>query len=89
MGIYRVKLLMLMILTTMMMMIGVVLPTQVYGNGNRLVTFLKDNTDTFLVQDTADEGGKAEVLLVQHSEGGDGGSTEPPTGIANAGEHAE
>lgn len=54
---------------------------QVYGQHIRLISFIKDNADTFLMRDNAEEGGRAEVILLR-SEGEDAAVTEPPAGTA-------
>eukprot|EP00752_Nemacystus_decipiens_P001274 g1270.t1 len=58
---------------------------KVYGQTNRLISFIKDNTDTFLVQENEEEGGRAEVILLR-SEGDDGDAsvTEPPAANAES-----
>lgn len=59
-----------------------------YVGNNHLVSFLKENSDTFTVLDAAaDEGGKAQVLLLR-SEEGSGDSTEPPSAQAGGGKDA-
>lgn len=68
-------------MTKMFVMLVMILSKQVYGVSNRLVSFIKDNTDTFLFQDTAEEVGKAQVILLD-SDGGGGDVAEPPTGNA-------
>ena len=71
-----------------MMIFNLIVPMaskQVYGGQhNRLVSFIKDNADTFLLQDNTEEGGKSEVILLR-SEGDDGAVAELPTGNATAG----
>eukprot|EP00903_Cladosiphon_okamuranus_P007250 g7034.t3 len=57
---------------------------KVYGSSNRLVSFIKDNADTFLLQSNAEEVGKAEVFLL-NSDGGGGDVKGGGTGNAGSG----
>eukprot|EP00903_Cladosiphon_okamuranus_P007249 g7034.t2 len=56
---------------------------KVYGSSNRLVSFIKDNADTFLLQSNAEEVGKAEVFLL-NSDGGGGDVKGGGTGNAGS-----